>query len=166
MQQTTNKTELMFPTTPYSRVYVHHTGCKQATGIDGSHFQRLCDPMSGADQTFCAGCGGIFYEQHFLWEDTQELVSDYRKRMLQYTPPQVKQWYQSRFWIAGIILGIVITAILYVLLPARQDQTPQERWMLLGIMSAVMLVISCALSWSIGGIIVRKRYPFDYRRMR
>jgi hypothetical protein len=152
-----------FPTTPRARVYVHHTGCQGETEISGNHFVRLCDPYSTAEETFCAGCGAVFYAQHFQWQDTGESLRDYRQRMKQFTPPIVKQWYKWLYLIPGVILGVIITIVAVIFLPRHSDISKLTAGLLL---SLPAIVIASYLTNLIGGIMLRSIKSVDYCKIR
>lgn len=71
-----------FATIPNQRTYIHLT-CGQATVITDEHFKGLCDPLTGwfGCTTFCTTCGRQDQLEHFYWADTNERLSDYRRRV-------------------------------------------------------------------------------------
>lgn len=158
--------EFLFPKVTESRVYEHHTGCRQATEVNGNDFMRLCDPLENVPGTMCTRCGRAFAFKNFRWVDTQEVLSDYRIRLKQYIPPEITQWYKSRFWFWGIGISIVVSILLFVFMPNRPNGAPEERLYVAAVASVGLLVIICYACWSLGGSHVRQQHRTDYRRVR
>ena len=71
-----------FDTPPVSRTYVH-AACGRETVVDGGDFRGLCDPVGGLlpTTTFCVYCARQDALERFAWADTNETLTDYRRRI-------------------------------------------------------------------------------------
>lgn len=100
------------------RPYIHQK-CGQTTIITEEHFAGLCNPFEPCSGTICANCGFPDSVSAFLWQDTGESISDYRKRLKQGASSGVKLW----VWLISPLLGAAIGATLAVMFIGKNIQT-------------------------------------------
>lgn len=88
------------------RVYIHKV-CGEGTVVTGGDFVGICNPLSPCQGTFCASCQDFDRLNKFVWEETGETLSAYRKRLLKNTSPMVRFW-----WVPAVALGGILGAII------------------------------------------------------
>ena len=91
---------------PSEREYLHDD-CGEVTVVSGSDFVGLCDPRLSVNETFCSHCDDFDKLKAFRWSDTDESLSEYRKRLRQLIPLYVRIAGASWIFLVCIILGLV-----------------------------------------------------------
>lgn len=86
------------------RAYVHSL-CGETTIISGNDFSSLCNPFGLCLGTICANCGAPDSTKNFKWEDTGEVVSDYRRRVRRESTGQT-----LINWVLAPLVGALIGA--------------------------------------------------------
>jgi hypothetical protein len=130
------------------RTYVHKT-CGAPTIISGKDFARLCNPFATCLGTMCASCGGIDSTNNFHWQDTQESVSDFRKRLRRNSPKATLYT-----WILAPVLGAVVGGTL-----AAMFKSPHVNQLVSVIIFAAFGVfILYLIAPEITGIVAGKRF--------
>jgi hypothetical protein len=87
------------------RIYIHEK-CGEGTRVPDSDFVGLCNPFEPCMGTMCASCGGPDDLKNFVWEETGEKLSDYRKRLRQDAPAFYSLW----SWLISPSIGAAIGA--------------------------------------------------------
>ena len=85
------------------RAYIHKR-CGLATVILDDEFSGLCDPSQVSLGTICSNCGGPDSLSAFRWEDTNEPIHEYRKR-LRRTAPGIYQFWRRISPVIGVVGG-------------------------------------------------------------
>jgi hypothetical protein len=99
------------------RPYIHKK-CGGGTCVQGDDFVELCNPFQYVRGTMCAACGTPDQTDQFHWEDTEELLSDYRQRLLRKSP-LLSLWTRfSPLLVAAIGAGFVFLG------PGKGKQNP------------------------------------------
>src|SRR5262245_54768590 len=93
--------------TPTSRVYVHDL-CGGETRVSGHHFAHICDPFWPSTGTYCCPCEGFAPLHEVRWIETEEPVSEYRRRQRSQTPALVKIWRLGMGFLVGAAIGALI----------------------------------------------------------
>lgn len=89
---------------PDGRAYLHDA-CGQETFVSEGHFTQVCDPYRFCNGTFCCHCNDVFPLSTVRWEDTGELISDFRARMKDLTPTPLKVWRGGLGFVVGLAIG-------------------------------------------------------------
>lgn len=90
----------------HGRAYIHEL-CQKTTIVSGSDFAGLCNPFDFCMGTYCVHCGIADSLSHFVWEDTGEKISVYRRR-LRKSSPMLMFWNWCFFPAVGGVVGGVI----------------------------------------------------------
>jgi hypothetical protein len=143
--------------TPDGRVYVHRR-CGGMTKVSGGDYSHICDPFWPCTGTYCCGCSGFVSLSEVRWADTEEPVSEYRRRLAAETPLVIKLWRYGLGAVVGGILGVMVGVLCAVLAQVRQGQV-------VGFMIGGGLV-GAILIYLIGTMILNSVYNIDYRRMK
>lgn len=93
------------------RPYVHNK-CGQTTIISGNDFIGLCNPFEPCMGTICASCGTPDSTSQFVWEDTEEPISEYRRRMRREAPSSIKYWNYAISPFLGVAIGGIVGGLL------------------------------------------------------
>lgn len=86
------------------RGYIHRR-CGSETVISGRHFVGLCNPFAPCSGTICMECGPDS-TKNFVWADTGESVSRYRRRLRRASPGLT-----ALNWLVAPAIGALIGAI-------------------------------------------------------
>ena len=142
--------------TPKQRAYVHEK-CGTTTMISGGHFTQITDPFMPCTGTFCCECNTFPSLRDVYWEDTEETVADYRRRLRAKTPIVIKLW---RYGL-GLVVGAGLGAIVGLLISAM-GRGPQNNLGVIGVSAGVGAV----LIYLVGTVVLHAIYDLDYRRKR
>ncbi len=100
--------------------------------------------------------------KHFKWQDTDELLSDYRQRMKQFTPPIVKQWYKVDISYTGDSFGRYYHNCCGFIVPTPPREQGNNR-LIFGLILVVPVIgFASYLTNLIGGIMLRNIKSVDY----
>ncbi|MDA1233143.1 MAG: hypothetical protein O2856_20455 [Planctomycetota bacterium] len=89
------------------QVYIHRK-CGAATGMPTDIIPTyLVDPCFYNGYTFCAGCGNDFHQREFNWEDTQESLHAYNRRLF-----RQKSLSDKLVWALTSPFGYLMVAVL------------------------------------------------------
>jgi hypothetical protein len=134
----------------HSRVYVHDA-CGGETEISGDDFARVANPFAWVSQTYCASCERFAGLGRFSWADTDETLTDYRRRLRRRAPLSLKLW----GWVFGPLIGAGICAISGFLLATNNRRGGAITGGVVGVVIFPLFLIQYLSKW-IWGI--------DYRR--
>ena len=73
------------------RPYIHKR-CGKVTVVTGADFSGLCNPSQVCLGTICANCGGPDSVSAFYWQDTEEPLHEYRRRLRKSAPAVYHLW--------------------------------------------------------------------------
>jgi hypothetical protein len=133
---------------PTSRVYVH-TRCGGQTHVSGADFAQICDPFWPCRATYCCQCAGKAPLDEVRWTDTEEAVSEYRRRVRQQTPALVKAWHYGLGFLIGGAAGAV------------------AGWLMGSAAFAIGGgVVGALVCHQVGIPVLNQMYGIDYRRIR
>ncbi|MGE3804165.1 MAG: hypothetical protein AB7K24_05785 [Gemmataceae bacterium] len=103
-----------FEQVPDARTYVHEA-CGGSTVISGDEYTGLCHPNIGFEQTLCAACKSYDRLSRFRWQDTDERLTDYRKRIKRSVPDALRFRGSVWTWLIGFAAGSLIAGLLRLL---------------------------------------------------
>lgn len=94
------------------RTYVHRK-CGQCTQVTGHDFANVCNPFVPAAGTICSACQQGDQFANFKWADTEEKLSDFRKRMREGAPTYLKYHLAIASGVGTlfIMIGMIIAAL-------------------------------------------------------
>ncbi|HYT92789.1 MAG TPA: hypothetical protein VEL76_28995 [Gemmataceae bacterium] len=142
---------------PTGRVY-HHSRCGGETRVSGGDYTHICDPFWPCTGTFCCGCSNFVPLHEVIWLDTEEVISDYRRRMRAETPGFLKAWRFGVGFLVGGAVGALLGLLIALIAQARAGR-------MVGFV-AVGGLLGAVLCYVIGTIILNRAMGVDYRRMR
>jgi hypothetical protein len=140
---------------PQGRTYICHR-CEGATYVSDDSFSHISNPFRLCTSTYCCGCEDFVRLSEVEWEDTGELVSDFRSRIRQQAPLFLKFW----FFGLGLILGAILGAMVGWLVANGQPPRKVQDAIWMGVVFGAIGV------YFFGGLILHACYGIDYRRYR
>jgi hypothetical protein len=139
--------------TGHSRVYVHRL-CGGATEVSGGDYSHICNPFWPCTATYCCTCAGFVGLSEVRWADTNEPISEYRRRMAAKTPVTIKAWLYG----LGAVLGAVPGAGVGLLIGLAVGNVGGATF--LGALIGALVV------YLVGALSLFYAFGIDYRRMR
>ena len=109
----------MQSTGQWDRPY-HCSQCDHATNVSDSSLVWVCNPMRfTGGKSICVNCGPV-EDDRLRWEETNETIEAYRKRMFRLTPAWIK-WMQ--FFVLPAIAAVLAATVgvNYLLTNPRQE---------------------------------------------
>ena len=85
-----------------------HEECGRYTQVTEEDFKRISDPFATCLSTFCVGCSRYVPLKDVFWEETDESVADFRKRMADESPSLLKFWHRGLGFLPGFLVGAPI----------------------------------------------------------
>jgi hypothetical protein len=118
-----------------SRVYLH-IDCETGTQVSGFDYVRLSDPFSMiVGETFCCGCGTHFPLGAFVWEDSGETITEWKRRKRSEAPGLLIVF---RFFLFPLIGGVIGGVLGHVIGKANEVPDPKGA-LILGILGGAIL---------------------------
>jgi hypothetical protein len=139
------------------RVYVH-TRCGGQTRVSGGDYAHICDPFWPCTSTYCCTCSGFAPLHEVRWADTDEPVSEYRRRLRAETPGLIKAWRYGVGFLFGGAIGALVGLLVWL-----SAQAPRDK---IGPFAGIGGLVGAFVCYILGTMILNRALGIDYRRMR
>jgi hypothetical protein len=128
------------------------------TEVSGGDFTHICDPFWPCTGTYCCQCAGFVPLDEVRWEDTDELITRFRRRLRKATPGLLKVWRYGLGLVPGGVVGAGF-GLLTALAGRMPDKSVAGVTVLGGLVGALLIYVA-------GTMIFNSIFGIDYRRRR
>ena len=120
----------------------------------GRHFRQLCNPFWPCTGLMCCHCGDFYPTSKFVWTETGEAISSFRKRLRRATPLPAGLWRIGLGQVVGLTLGTsVANRVVSRVNPKDGDPV---------LLYLVLLISITVLTYVLVSYLFNKYYGIDY----